>query len=420
MKNYLLVAYAYPPISAPGAVRATRQIAHLEPLGWRATVVTVQDGYSLRKGGLADPLDNQGGRLLRIKDPVAQAHGRIIAPSSEAPSLRQRVLGRLKALANAVIFPDRSILWALGVRKMAKAIPNDFELVYSSSPTASSHLAGYFLARRLGVPWIAEFRDPLSWISEKNTMGAIRRSLLCKYEAWVVKRADAVVVVSEAFAEYFSGLYPDADIVSIANGAVFDETQLKAVLDARAARGQGEKLRLVHTGSFYNGERPIAPLIEAVKLAQEKHAVACEILCAGNDAHLATAAAKELGCLEMVKDLGVLSHAETVDLLQSADATLSLLHNEDLGKISIMSKFLDYLPAGAPILNLGAHDAMLSRIIREDSAGGSFEYGDTDAIAAWIADLPNMAQPDTVALCQKWSAENMAKNVADLMARVLG
>lgn len=417
MKSFLIIAYAYPPISSPGAVRATRMVKFLGEFGWAAAVLTVKDGYSLRIGGLDDPLHEEQNRITRCPDPIAIANTRYGEnPESFAkPKFGTAIKSKLKAGVKSLLFPDRSILWARKIAKLYNEEQN-YSLIYSSSPTASTHLAGYSLSRKYKLPWVAEFRDPLSWLDNKNPASKLRRWGLAKYEAWVVKHASAVVVVSETFKDYFEEIYPKANILSIPNGAEFDIDELESVIKNRKSRKfvTGKPIRLVHTGSFYGGARPPGPLIEACKLAMKNSDLQFELLCAGNDAYLATEAAERLGCPEVVKDVGVLPHNETLDLLRSADANISLLMNEEIAKISIMSKFLDYLPAGAPILNLGADDYVLSRIINEQGAGASYAFDDIEGIANWLTALPTAKQPDTIRLCQDWSAQKMAERMADL------
>ena len=147
-------------------------------------------------------------------------------------------------------------------------------------------------------------------------------------------------------------------------------------------------------------------------------------LFAGNDADLAIEAATELGIgtdgmESFVKNVGTLPRDKTLSLLKSADACISLLHQDELGKLSIMSKFFDYLPTGIPILNLGGHDYILSKIITGQKAGASFEYDDIDGIAAWLTALPDIEQPDSLALCQNWSAKKMTESMDNLFSEYI-
>ena len=416
MKNLLLIAYAYPPISSPGAVRAARMIKSLTEHGWHTSVLTTKDGYSQRIGGLSDPLEDKPENLHRIKDLIAATHNRYIAEEEKAGTNNFIESSKtiLKSKLKLLLFPGRDIFWAKSAAKFEPS--KDIKLVYSTSPPASSHIAANAISRKYNLPWIAEFRDPLSWLDTKNKASRFRRWRLARYEAWVVKRATAVVVVSETFKDYFESRYPHANIISIPNGAEFDSAKIVETLEKRKNRKalKNQTLRLVHTGSLYNGIRPPKNVIAACKKAMKISDLKFECLFAGNDAHLAVEAAEELGCPNIVKNMGTLPHAETKTLLESADATISLLHREKLGMISIMSKFLDYLPAGAPILNLGGSDYVLSRIITDQGAGGSFEYDDIDGMVNWLIALPEMEAPDTQKLCQDWSAAKMGQSMAKL------
>lgn len=425
MKNFLLIGYAYPPISSPGAVRATRMLNHLNDYGWQGHVLTVKDGYSQRIGGLSDPLSNKADYVFRVADPIAKANTKY---SSEKPSANKSgevIKSHIKSIAKSLLFPGRSLLWSLACCKWGKTHVGNYELIYSTSPTPSTHIAGYSLSKVQNIPWIAEFRDPISWLSTDHSASRLRKFALKKYEAWVVKHAAAVVVVSETFKEYYDALYPHANIISIPNGTDFNKEDLIDVIhqhkerrNKRSKASQDRPYRLVHTGALYGQARPTGPIIQAAKLAMQKSDIKLELLFAGNDAYHAVEAATDLGCPEIVKDLGILPHNETIELLRSADLTLSLLINEPLGKISIMSKFLDYLPAGAPILNLGDNDFVLSRIVKEQQAGASFPYEDIEGIADWLINLPNIGQPDTIRLCEDWSAQKMAQRMADLFLSI--
>ncbi|MEM1039555.1 MAG: glycosyltransferase [Pseudomonadota bacterium] len=426
-KSCLFVAYAYPPISSPGAVRATRLLKMLDQFGWIGQVVTVQDGYSLRQGGLSDPLADQPSRVIRVNDPIAQlAGGKTLTAGSGhtaegvRPNWIKRVVASTLGHFKRLLFPDRGILWVLvaAIVRKDREFP-DIDLVHSTSPNQSSHILGWAIARRRKIPWVAEFRDPISWLPDEQSDSYVRRKLLAKYEAWVVNKADVTVVVSEAFAEYFRSIYPRRKIVAIPNGVEFDIDEVVRRLELRQQRPALSPVRLVHTGSLYAGARKPGPLIEAAKRARDVYGVSVLVEFAGEDTQIAIEAANLLACRDLVKVHDTLTHSATQELLRSADATVALLHDDRIAQIGIMSKFFDYLPTGAPILCIGDANAMLSRIVQQDELGVAFLYSDIDQMARWIADLPGMRAPKTLDACEKWSSKQMALNVSELFDDVL-
>ncbi len=414
-REVVLVSYAYPPSSSPGAVRVTRLLARLPALGWRCSVVTVGQAVALRSSGAADPLAGDPSRLLRVDDPLAVVAGK--AAVSRAPGERSL----LRRMAEHLIFPDRTILWALKLRKARpwarKIAP---QIVHSTSPALSAHIAAMGIARATGAKWVAEFRDPASWLAREDKTPAMKRWLLARLEALIVARADATVVVSEAFAEYFRSRYPGRPIHSIPNGAEFDAKVLEAAKQSRRDRQASAASRpfvLVHAGELYGGARNPAPLIAAAKRAQALTERPIVLRFIGADSAIAGSAAQTLDATHLVDVVGPMSHAQSVQEMSNADAVVALLHDDPLGRIGIMSKFFDYAATANPVLVVGERVAMLSRIVEENGMGRACEYADIDGMATWIADLarqPHIFDYDCVDVCRRWSADAMAASLAKL------
>src|SRR5450756_2694105 len=63
-------------------------------------------------------------------------------------------------------------------------------LIYSTGGAYSAHLAGYWLARRFGLPWIAEIHDPMIF------PGLTKSRMRMRFSAWlegiICKHADVV------------------------------------------------------------------------------------------------------------------------------------------------------------------------------------------------------------------------------------
>lgn len=422
-KRCLFICYGYPPSSTPGAVRVSRIVKRLPLQGWQPLVMTAGEQGLMRSSGLADPLAGEPGSVIRVADPLAgavKAAGGSVNVVGQSPTLAVR-------LARTVLFPDRSAPWAMRLRlardAVRKAAP---DVVVSTAPTLSTHLAARGLARAAGVPWIAEFRDPVSWLPEQDETGPWRRRALAAIERWVVENADATVTISEAFSEYFRSLYPAARIHTVPNGIDFRPEAIEAALAARAARlaakRPGDPLVLVHAGALYNGAREPGPLIAAAKRAAEGSARPIRLRFIGPDSHLAGKAAAELGASDLVEVVGAMDHAATVRETEQADVVVALLHRDPVARIGIMSKFFDYAATGNPVLVVGEREAMLSRIVEDEGAGAAFAYDDTAGLAAWIgrtAADPAGFSCDTLALAGNWSADSMARQMAAVLDQVV-
>lgn len=417
-KSVVFVSYAYPPSSSPGSVRISRLVKRLEPLGWRCHVVTVGQAVTARKGNMDDPLANKPERILRIDDPLASVAPAASATASAAPRRKSRLLRRI---AETLLFPDRAVFWALRARRAtAWARSANPRIVISTSPALSAHVAAKRIARSCGAKWIAEFRDPASWLGRDDRLPKWKRWMLAKLEEYVVKRADATVVVSEAFAEYFRERYPGRPVHSIPNGAEFEQASLEQAMQrrtARAAEAGDTPFVLLHAGELYGGARNPAPLIAAAQLAQARLVRPLKLRFIGADSRLAADAAQALGAVDLVETSGAVSHADSVKELQQAHALVALLHDDPVGRVSIMSKFFDYAITASPILVVGERIAMLSRIVVEHGMGQAFEYKDIEGMADWIVSVatkPDSYSYDCIDVCRQWSADKMASSMAAL------
>lgn len=422
MRACLIVSYAFPPSSSPGALRIDRMIRRLPQHGWLPHIVTVGDAAVVRSATAREASAGVSGTVIRVDDPIAGA-ARTVGSASSGTSGRKSAV---RSLAQALLFPDRTMPWALklrGVRDQVRALAP--EVVLSTSPSLSSHFAARGLARAAGARWVSEFRDPASWLPEQDETGPLRRKALARVERWAVEHADASVTISEAFSEYFRSIYPGADIHTVPNGTDFQVAEIEAGLAARDARlarkAAGEPLVLVHAGALYNGAREPGPLIEAARRAAAAAPRPIRLRFIGPDSHLAATAAASLGASELVESVGAMDHADTVRETEQADVVVALLHRDPVARIGIMSKFFDYAATGNPVLVVGERQAMLSRIVEDEGAGAAFGYDDIDGLAGWIAALaadPGRVRYDAVALSRNWSADRTAEMMAGVLEEV--
>lgn len=138
----LLLAYNFPPDETSGSLRTGRFYKFLSRLGHRVIVVTAHPGSA----------------VLREGD-VWKLPGRTVYPHPPGiASLAERI-------ARKTLLPyDEGVLWSLRVARfqpIADLLPSGPLVLLSSAPPFTVHWAALCWKRRLGVPWIADFRDPL-------------------------------------------------------------------------------------------------------------------------------------------------------------------------------------------------------------------------------------------------------------------
>lgn len=351
MKRVLLVSYLFPPTGGAGVQRALKWVKYLPSHGWRATVLTTASGwYPAKDPTLAKDIPS-GTRVIRARDPGLlrfAAAGLEAARVPRAPS----VLG----------FPDQMAAWipaavASGLREIRRERPD--ALITTSAPY-SAHLVGLALARRTGIPWIADFRD--EWSDNADAGGRAPWPVGAWAERWerrIVETADAVTVTSDA--ARLAGT--PRRRLTITNG-VDEEDAPEA-----AAPPKGERMRIAHVGTLY-GDRDAGPILRGLASLGD---VRAEFRQVGN---VWVPGELDAGSVPVVQT-GYVDHASAVAEMQSAHVLA--LHIPAVSR-AIPGKLFEYLAAGRPILAVLHRGNPAFSILSEIGAGGAFEADDFDGI----------------------------------------
>ena len=201
--------------------------------------------------------------------------------------------------------------------------------LHSSSSPVSAHVAAAIASRQLGIPWVADFRDP--WVENPvdPAMGRIdawrRRTL----EAWIVRTADRVTFATPSLHDAYVRRYPGraGRFSVIENG--YDRAELPPPPARGAARD--DVRRLVYAGSLYRPSELATFLDGVAALLDRRPDVAArlriEFIGSTTDACKAVAAARlvRADLASVVTFTPFLPRAEALRRLADADAALTLL-----------------------------------------------------------------------------------------------
>jgi peptidoglycan/xylan/chitin deacetylase (PgdA/CDA1 family)/glycosyltransferase involved in cell wall biosynthesis len=248
LKRVLMVAFHFPPhTGSSGVLRTLNFTKHLPRHGWKPLVLS------------ADPRAYEGCRddLLTMIPAGTQVIRAFALDAS-------RHLAVLHKYPRLLALPDRwSSWWCGALISGAKAIKREQpDLLWSTHPIASAHLIASTLARLSGLPWVADFRDPM--VNGDEPSDPVQRKNWQWLEGHVIRKATSCVFTTERAASMYRARYPEAAgrIHVIENG--FDED---AFTDATPARyGVPEDtLLLLHSGIIYPKERDPGRFFEAVR-----------------------------------------------------------------------------------------------------------------------------------------------------------
>ena len=250
MKRVLMVAYHFPPLAGSSGIQRTlRLVQQLPAFGWQALVLTVHPrAYERTSVDLESAIPD--GTVVRRAFALDTARHLSIA-------------GRY---VHAMARPDRWVNWKIGAVREGMRMIREFEpdVIWSTYPIATAHLIGAELARRSGIPWVSDFRDPMAQVG--YPADALTWQCFKDIEQCAMLRAQVNVFTTPGAARMYRERYPAAAerIVVIENG--YDEESFVAV--ERGPRPQAAlnpgAVTLLHSGIVYPSERNPTQLFVAL------------------------------------------------------------------------------------------------------------------------------------------------------------
>jgi glycosyltransferase involved in cell wall biosynthesis len=341
LRTVLLIAFHFPPMKGSSGLQRTLRFAqHLPAFGWRPIVLTVNP---------------------EAHDAIAEMKGNEIPPDlivhrafclNAAKQLS--IFGRYPKFA---ALPDRWASWRLwAVRKAMRIIRDErVDALWSTFPLATTHGIGMEVAKRSGLPWVAEFRDPM-WQHDWPTE-AVANRVWRKLEQEIVFSADRLVFVApnaiEMYKERFPTL-PQSKLEFIENG--YDEDVFKrAEADLPAAPlVHGGPVTLLHSGIIYRSERDPTQFFAAIAALKQRGAIAAANLrillrATGDDADFQKDLDK-LGIADIVKIEPSIDYMKALREMMTVDGLIILQAANCNAQIP--AKLYEYLRAGRPILAL--------------------------------------------------------------------
>lgn len=380
-KSLLFISFQYPPEQASsGLLRSLSFSRELSNLGWKICVLTASQAE-------ADVLSEENITLVPKGLKIVRKRAYDAAKSF---SIKGRYPGVLE-------WPDRYSSWVIpamisGFNAIKK---DDLSFVFSTYPIASAHLVGYFLAKLLRRPWIADFRDPMVMANHPDT--PLRRRAHAWVENKTIHQCSLALFTTESAKQHYINCYPTVareKFHVIENG--FDEEIFALARTKLTAYRQksGNKLRILHSGTLYPDLRDPEPLLAAIRNLKnewQQKGVSPEFIfrASGYDNYYAEMLAK-YEVEEFVSFLPSISYVESISEVLAADGLL-LVQGSSCNN-QIPAKLYEYLHAQKPI------------------------FAVTDLAGATAATLDGK---DRVTITDTNDADNLERNLHDFIEKEL-
>jgi len=359
----LYLTFYFPPLGGGGVQRALKFVKYLPEYGFEPVVVTGPGEQRTRHAPLDASLTSECPSGLRIFR-VAQT-----LPQDSRPDQFWRRLGYPSLFARAWVSSCQ-------VAALRAASSRKIDVILASMSPFETSEAADLLSQKLGVPWVADLRDP--WALDEMLIFPTRwhRARELRRMHRRLSSSSLVIMNTPEAASALSLAFPDLSerTLAITNG--FDANDFLGDPLPR----DDDRFRIVHTGSLHvglgsahrrrrrlrrwiGGERvPVdilarshIYLLRALELWRRNHpgeVDRTELILAGDLSAADRAAVAESAVVELVRMPGYLSHSESVALLRSADLLFLPLHNLPPGDRAriVPGKTYEYLAAKRPIL----------------------------------------------------------------------
>jgi len=391
MNRVLFVTYYFPPSGGPGVQRSLKFAKYLPAFGWEPTVLTVHPksasypnldmkmleeippGLSVERTGAWDPYALYARLLGRKKEETIG----VAFIGGEHESWKQRLAKWVRA---NLFLPDARVGWVpFAIRRGMELLQRErFDVILTSGPPQSVHLIGRALARRSGLPWCADFRDPWTDISyyRELPLTPLARQIDAALERSVLREADRVIAVSPSLRRMLARK-TQTPISVIMNG--FDEADFKG----DEVRKQ-EKFVISHVGNLAASQNPDA-LWKALRQMREQGLIPdLRLLMVGN---VDAAVRKEIaghGLEDILEYVPYVPHDEAVAYMRGASLLLLCINQVPDAACIMTGKLFEYLASGRPVLGIGPPEGDAAAVLDETGAGTMFAHHDVESVGAYV------------------------------------
>jgi len=395
LKKVLIISYYWPPIGGSGVQRWLKFVKYLPEFGFQPFVYTPSnpEGSVLDESLLKDIPEEAVVLKTEIWEPY-----NIYKFLSGKKKEEKLYLGRidengkesiLKKLAfwfrGNFLIPDPKVFWIKpSVKYLEEIIRKEkIELIISSGPPHSMHLIAKKLKQKLGVKWIADFRDPWTNIDfyKELHLNPISDFVHKKLEKSVLKIADLVLVVGNDMKQEAQSLGAK-NVEVITNG-----------FDDEVNENQNIKLdsefTFAHIGTFSkNRNHPFLwKCMAEICTENQAFSNALKIRFVGPVDEDLKASLKENQLFSKTEFIAYLAHKEVIEFQKKSQVLFLSINNSNNAKGILTGKFFEYLVSGRPIFAIAPKDGDLAYILNETQAGEVVDFEDYQKCKSVLLDM---------------------------------
>lgn len=349
-RSLLMVAFHFPPCQGSSGLQRTLAFAKFLPrYGWSPLVLTAAAKAYSQVSHNQIPDIPSGVSVIRA----------FALDTARHLSFKGRYPGWMG-------LPDRWVSWIPGALLHGWMLIRRHQpsVIWSTYPIATAHLIAYFLHRLTGIPWVADFRDPMVEVDPYTGQLYPSDPWLRRARSWIesktMESSSCSVFVSEGARKICADRYPEvsrATMKLIPNG--YDEETFQRLGDPPRRRNPRAETVLLHSGTLYpTPDRDPKDFFAAISDLKKSGKISANTLhvvlrATGYDERYRLDIEK-LGIQEIVTLEPSLPYADALREMLSADGLL--IFQGYTSNPAIPAKLYEYLRARRPIFAM-AHGA---------------------------------------------------------------
>jgi Glycosyltransferase Family 4 len=395
VQRVLMIAFHFPPLAGSSGIQRTlRFVQHLPAMGWQPMVLSANSrAYEFTSSDLLADV------------PV----GTVVHRSFALDTARHLQFGGRYFASMAR--PDRWVSWRFAATRDGLELIRSFQpdVIWSTYPIATAHLIASELHRKTGIPWVADFRDPMA--QEDYPIDPKTWQSYSEIEADAIKAASYCVFTTPSAARSYQLRYPQAAsrVMVIENG--YDEESFVSLDSLAAPRTQGiapgRPMLMLHSGIVYPNERDPSQLFEALGRLHGAGILSPEDLRirfrASVHEELLMNLAMTHGAQDFVEVCAAVSYREALAEMLSMDALLIMQGSSCNAQIP--AKLYEYLRAGRPMLGLTDPDGDTAGVMRAAGLNDIARLDCADEISALLPQFVNACRAGHSALADSRSVQ---------------
>jgi glycosyltransferase involved in cell wall biosynthesis len=428
MKKVLIITYYWPPSGGAGVQRWLKFVKYLREYGWEPIVYTPENPEppDVDETLFKDIPEN----LTVIKRPVWEPYKlyKRLTGKQKDKKITHGFLkedGKTSFLENISVWirgnffiPDARCFWIKpSIRFLTEYLrSNPVDAIVSSGPPHSMHMIALGIKKKLGIPWLADFRDPWTEIDFFDKLRLLKPAWNKhrKLERKVLTSADVVVTIGNHLAERLRILGAQK-VEVISNG--YDEDDFKFL-----PVETGPTFSITHVGSLNKDRNPenLWKSIARICSVNEELNQNLRLQFIGKvDYSLKESLAKY--DLEKRADIiPYLPHQEALKLAASSSVLLLIINQTPNQQGILTGKVFEYIALQRKVLCIGPVYGEAAGILKLYNSGETFGYDEEKAIGEWIIQAYENFKVGNLVFIGNENASNVSrKNQTAKLAKVL-